>query len=420
MKYQLTPGVTLHLIPTQKYTTNHIVINFASEQTKDNSAKRNLLVNLLVNASQMYPTQTQIARHLAEMYGAELDGYVVRVGMIHNIRLSLTTVNRDSIGTDLAHAAVDFLHQLIFNPLRTGQILSPHDWRRQRNNLMATLASWQDDKQYLAANNLLRLYFTDDSVMQMPSVGTIPALQQINSADIYATYLQMLNHDQVDIIVEGDIDPGAYHQLFNQWSWKKRVPLKLQSPFYRQPAYQHVQEKTDYQDIQQTKLDLAYQWPIYFMDDLYYPALVMNSLFGASPYSMLFENVREKASLAYYASSAYRPFAGYLIVQSGINSRDRQQTQQLIEQQVGALQSGQINLQQFKRAKGNLINAYLAARDNPNQLIDRELVSTLTGINFPVSSVQKIKQVTPESITAAARKLNLQAVYCLDRGVNDD
>lgn len=109
MKYRLAQGVTLHIIPTQKYTTTRILVNFATQQSMTNSAPRNLLVNLLVNACQKYPNQTMVARHLANLYGAELDGYVVRMGLIHNLRLSLTIVNSDVVDSDLSHAAVDFL-----------------------------------------------------------------------------------------------------------------------------------------------------------------------------------------------------------------------------------------------------------------------------------------------------------------------
>lgn len=418
MKYQLAQGVTLHIIPSRKYTTNHILVNFASKQTPTNSAPRNLLVNLLCNASQKYPNQTAIARHLANMYGAELDGYVVRMGMTHNVRFSLTLVNNHSIKSDLTEMAVDFLAELIFNPLHDGQVLSPNDWQRQKSNLVAMLSSWDDDKQYLAAKNLLRLYFTDHSVMQMPSVGTVPSIRNVSSADLYKTYQQMLSSDQVDIFVQGDVDPARYLSLFQQWPLKARQPLDLGTIFYHQPLYDRLQEKTDYQVIQQTKLDLAYSFPIYFMDRLYYPALVMNSLFGASPYSMLFANVREKASLAYYASSVYRPFGGYLFVQSGINGKDRRLTQQLIESQVQDMQDGKFDLRRFEQAKRSLINAYLAACDNPNQLIDQELVATLTGIPVPKNSVQRIDQVTPQLVSQTAQQLKLQAIYCLDRREN--
>ncbi|MGV7784664.1 insulinase family protein, partial [Mycobacterium kansasii] len=58
----------------------------------------------------------------------------------------------------------------------------------------------------------------------------------------------------------------------------------------------------------QAKLNLAYQLPIYRSDADFLPAVVFNAAFGGTPLSLLFTNVREKASLAYYASSDYNPF----------------------------------------------------------------------------------------------------------------
>ncbi|MCQ5003442.1 insulinase family protein, partial [Escherichia coli] len=68
------------------------------------------------------------------------------------------------------------------------------------------------------------------------------------------------------------------------------------------------------------KLNLAYHFPVFYRDENYYAALVMNGILGGTPYSKLFANVREKASLAYYASSQLRLFSSHLAIQTGIDA----------------------------------------------------------------------------------------------------
>ena len=58
MRYQLTDGVNLEVIPTNKFNMNQILINFATPQTADNATARNLLANLLETSTNKYPTQT--------------------------------------------------------------------------------------------------------------------------------------------------------------------------------------------------------------------------------------------------------------------------------------------------------------------------------------------------------------------------
>ena len=47
---------------------------------------------------------------------------------------------------------------------------------------------------------------------------------------------------------------------------------------------------------------------------------VFNGIFGGFPHSKLFINVREKASLAYYAASRLESHKGLLMVMSGIEN----------------------------------------------------------------------------------------------------
>ncbi|WP_295729866.1 EF-P 5-aminopentanol modification-associated protein YfmF [uncultured Limosilactobacillus sp.] len=415
MRIKLVNGVYLTIIPTTKYTTTKIMVNFATKQTLTNSAVRNVLVNLLVNASQSYPNQTAMARQLAKMYGAELDGYVTRMGTTHNVRISLSCVNQTITPAMKISEALKFMRELIFNPLVSQGQLSPESWQLQRNNLAATLTSWEDDKQYLAAKRLLELYFVNGSAMRIPSTGSAELITNVTSEQLMVAYRQMITHDQVDIIIEGNVSPDEITQQLQNWPFKARPSLE-QKIFYQQQSSANVRTCHEHDDIQQAKLNLAYSVPIYYLDRAYYPAIVMNGLFGAGPYSLLFKNVREKASLAYYASSGYRPFAGYLFVQSGIDGKDHQRTQSLITQQLQTIQDGQINNHDLEQVRKNIVNGYLTAQDSPNHLIGQALVSSLAGMTLPTNPVEQIQSVSRQQVSEAAQQLNLQAIYYLDRG----
>ncbi|MFQ9472743.1 MAG: insulinase family protein [Oscillospiraceae bacterium] len=67
-----------------------------------------------------------------------------------------------------------------------------------------------------------------------------------------------------------------------------------------------------------------------------YPALVMcNAIFGGTPLSKLFLNVREKLSLCYYASSMLEKMKGLVLVSSGIEFDKYQQARDEILAQLG-------------------------------------------------------------------------------------
>ena len=57
-------------------------------------------------------------------------------------------------------------------------------------------------------------------------------------------------------------------------------------------------------------------------DNLRFDVMIYNSIFGGSANSKLFQNVREKASLAYTASSSYYRFKNNIFINCGIEIKN--------------------------------------------------------------------------------------------------
>ena len=411
MDFNLARGVDLHIIPTKQFKMNHVLIDFATPQTPTNATARNLLANLLETSTHRYPTQTALARQLASLYGAYVNLFVNRLGMMHTVRLRASFVNNRFVNEDLFEKISGLINEILFHPLIDDGEFDGPTFRIQANNLRSTIKSFYDDKQFLASQRLMDLYYRNDSVMKIPSFGQIAGLEKLNAKSLVATYQSMINHDKVDIFVLGDIDPKLARKVFARLPFNNRVPLS-NSPLYHQLPYDQVQRKTEYQQVSQAKLNLAYSLPVYYHDSDYYAALVFNGLFGGTPYSKLFTNVREKASLAYYASSRLLPFNGVVSVQTGIRASDQERVQDMIQEQLKDLQNGNFSDEALKEVQDSLINQYRAGHDLASNILEQQLVAKLvneTNKDF----VAEIKKVTPADISQVANKMKLQAVYLL-------
>lgn len=246
--------------------------------------------------------------------------------------------------------------------------------------------------------------------MKTPSFGQIADLN-ITAQSLVSTYRSMLKNDKVDIFVLGDVDEQEVNRIFAKFAFTDR-PLLTATPMYQQIPYPQVQKRTDYQKIVQAKLDLAYRFPVYYHDDNYYAALVFNGIFGGTPYSKLFVNVREKAGLAYYATSRFLPFNGLLSVQTGIQAQNSKQAQTLIAKQLQEIQVGDFSDIVMQEVKDSIINQYQAGHDLANNVLEQKLITAI--LNQPVPNfVEKIQQVTREDIIRVAKLVELQAVYLL-------
>lgn len=416
MRYQLPKGVNLQVVPTNKFTVTKLLISFATPQTMTNATARNLLANLLVSGSQQYPSQTAIARALANMYGADLNAYVARIGTAHTVRFSLTFVNDRFSTPGMLTKQLAFMAEIIFKPLLIDGRFDPKIWQVQRDNLQAAYQSVKDDKQYYAVQQLMKQYYRDDSPMQIPSIGTAKDLATLSNDQTVAAYRSMLANDQVDILVVGDVNPDDVYAQIKQWPLHDRQQLSVNHLYYSQPSWPEPRQRTEHQNLRQAKLDLAYSLPVYYGDKDYDALVVLNSMFGGSAYSLMFNHIREQESLAYYAESSLRPLSGHLVVETGINGATYQRVRQLIDEQLAKLRHGLFSDAQFKQVKKNLLNQYRGSMDSLSAIASRRLINQVLGVKEDDDVQARLARVDRQKIMELADKMSLQAVFFLNGG----
>lgn len=416
MTVQLQSGVHLTVIPTEKYKTIRVFLRFSTKHSEKTAAKRTLLTSLLETNSLHYPDQIALSSQLAELYGASFGLNVGKKGNLHQVHVSMSIVNGKYIGNPQVFTeGIDFLKEILFYPNIQEGHFEEETFRIEKDNIISYIKSLEEDKQTLAALRLQELYFGLDADQKVPSFGAIEHLTEVTSSDLVETYQEMMKNDQIDIFVVGDIQEEMVKEAFANWEFPK-TERKRPEMFYHQELFPEVKEETLHEKVTQAKLNLGYQIPVYYNDSRRFALMVFNGLFGGFPHSKLFMNVREKASLAYYASSRVDTFRGFLSVQTGIDGKNRQRVFDLISEQLESMRRGEFNEDELAQTKAMLQNQYLLSLDNPQSLIetaylDQWLPETkLTETEF----LQAVKAVTKEEIQAVAKDIQLQAVFVLD------
>ncbi|WP_314064013.1 EF-P 5-aminopentanol modification-associated protein YfmF [uncultured Vagococcus sp.] len=418
MSIALKQGVNLHVIPTDKYKTIRVMIRFAAPLLAETISKRTLLSSLLETNSQAYPTQTKLSEKLADLYGASFGINVNKKGDSHYMSVILNVVNDKFLPNDetVLPEAIAFLNEIIFHPNATDSQFDQATFTREQENLNEYITSIYDDKQSYAALALQALYFGQADQQKVPSFGTVEGVSAETAETIKAYYDTMLQTDDIDIIVIGDVEEEAISQLFQAWSFKDRPAYE--QPFYKQALVPEVLTKIDVQPVIQSKLNLAYQTDIYYHKDAYFALQVFNGLFGGFPHSKLFMNVREKESMAYYASSSIDTFRGLLTVQTGIDGANKERVLTLVEEQLASLIAGDIESDALGQTKEMLKNQYLLSLDNPSAVTEAAYIDS----KFPHSQMTDdqwlaaVEAVSLVDVQHVAAKLKLQAVYFMEGG----
>ncbi len=422
MKRELTTGVNLHIIPTKKYKTTRISIRFSTPLKKETVTKRALLSSLMETNSLNYSDQVKVSEALAELYGASFGITVTKKGNRHYFSISLSVVDDQYISLDQAilTKAVAFLQEIIFAPNRSELGFDAETFTREKQNLQEYIASIFDDKQTYASLELQKLYFSDSSDQSVPSFGTLEDLEKETPASISTYYDEMIKNDLVDILVIGDVEETELRALFEKFPLAARNDLDKKTLFYHQSVKQTCHTKIDVQPVVQSKLNIGYATSTYYYQEDYFPLVVFNGLFGGFPHSKLFMNVREKESMAYYASSSVDTFRGYMSVQTGIEGKNREKVLRLVEEQLVSLQQGNITAEELTQTKAMLKNHYLMSLDSAAAVVEKEYVKN----QLPETAIsdeewqKRVEQVTIQAVKKVAGKIQMQAVYFMEGAGN--
>ena len=259
------------------------------------------------------------------------------------------------------------------------------------------------------------MYFEDDDDQKTPSFGRVEELKKVTAQTLVHTYEKMLKEDQIDLFVVGDVTEEAVLEQMKELPFSQSERARFEM-FYRQPQKNTVKEATLTENILQGKLNLGYATNIYYNGPERYALMVFNGLFGGFPHSKLFMNVREKASLAYYASSSIDTFRGFLSVQTGIDGKNRQAAMTLIGEQLEALCRGEVTEEELQKTKAMLKNQYLLSLDNPQALIEKAYLN----VWLPETKqnqeelIEKIMSVTKEEVQIVAQQIQLESVFFLN------
>lgn len=417
MRIELVKGVNLNIIPSKQFKTTRILLSFIKNiESKKELAERALLANYLEMCSQNYPTQIDIARKLSQMYGASFGSSVDRRGNYQLINFSIDYIEGKYLvgNEDLFSEVIEFLKEIIFNPLKVGENknFDEETFTRQKNNTITYLKSIKEDKQAYATAKLRKLYF-DNEIQQVPSFGESEDVEKLTISDLMDAYQKMLNTDRVEIMISGDVNTDEVINKFSVLPFKARNISRV-SMSYTQEIKQEIVTQIDEEPLSQSKFDMAFRLPVVYRGDLHYAALVFNSLFGGSALSLLFTVVREKMSMAYYANSNFDPFRQLLVVQTGISYANKDKVQELILEQLERLKKGDFEDELLEQNKNNLISSYISRLDSQTSALLRAQSAALTGINVTIEEwLDNLQSVTKDDVMKVAKMVELQATYML-------
>ena len=368
-KQELKNGITIHNISTNKFKTNLIAIFLTIPLTREYVTYNAVLSAVLRRGSKNMPTQEEISKTLEEMYGATFDAGINKTGDNHILKFYLESVNDEFLpndSTDMLKNSIEKITEIVFNPYLEDGNFKELYVDQEKENIKQKIKGKVDNKALYARTRCIEEMYKGKPA-GLYRYGYIEDLEKINNKNLYEYYKKIIQECKIDIFISGNTDEKKVMQLISQNENIKNLnPRNATYNVNDIEIKEEIKENSieEKMDVVQGKIvigcDILFTEEDLKDDNLRCEAMLYNSLLGGSATSKLFQNVREKESLAYTAASNYVRYKSNIFINAGIEITNFEKAIKIIRKQIEDMKNGDFTEEQIENEKkrNNISNKF--------------------------------------------------------------
>ena len=412
-------GIRLHTIKTEKFKTNLIAVMLTTKLDKENVTKNALIPAVLRRGTASLNTLEEINKKLEDMYGASLDCGLDKTGDNQVLKFYIESVNDEFLpqnNENMLKKSLESIFELVFNPYLENNYFKKEYVEQEKENLKQIIEGKIDNKARYALDRCIEEMYKNEP-FGLYKYGYVEDLNNIDEKTLYEYYFELINKCKIDIFVSGIVDDQVEEIIKNNKNinkLKERIPEFIM-PEMKPKIAENENSVQESMEVTQGKLIIGLDLDIN-NEDLRYDAMIYNSILGGSANSKLFQNVREKASLAYTASSSYYRFKNNIFINCGIEIGNYDKALEIIKQQIEDMKKGDFLEEEVENAKQGIIAAIKSIDDEQDTEImyffGQELSINKLDIN---KYMDRISKVNKKNVVDIANKVSVNIVYFLKK-----
>lgn len=415
----VSDGVKLCFIPTEKFKTNLITVNLEVPLKKETASSNSLISMVLKRGTKSFSSLTDINKELEDMYGASLYTGVKKKGDVQIISFAIEFLDKSAInsGEDLNERSITLLSEILFSPDLENGVFKKEFVESEKRNLIDLINSRINDKRSYAISRCFEEMCKDEAY-GIYEYGDVKLVAEITPESLYKAYLNLIKTSEITVFCIGRYNEPNFTEKIKSMFNLNRDPITLKNEVIKKAD--KIKEVNEKIDVEQAKLSLGFRTGVTINDGNTAALSLFNTIYGGSPNSKLFENVREKLSLCYYCSSRIEKHKGLMIVYSGIESKNKEKAEHEILNQLEIIKKGEISDSEFDAAKKSLIDAYKSASDSMPSMEDWYVGQLLAGKAVSLEEEAKeVEKVTKDEIIEISKNVTLDTVYLLSSKASD-
>lgn len=383
------------LIKTNRFKTNLYAIFLTIPMKKEDATINSLIPAVLRRGTEKYPTQLEIEKRLEEMYGASFNCGVDKIGNYQVLKFYIEGLSDEY--TEEKQNIEELLKEIIYSPILENGYFKKEYVEQEKENLRLIIESRKDNKARYAYERCIEEMFENEPY-GVYKYGTVEDVEKITPESLYNQYKKILKNAKIDVF-------GCGNQL-EEIEIPHKNTIEIKNTIHEN-KHKEIKEKAD---VTQGKLIIGLDTP-----EENKPAITMyNAILGGGANSKLFQNVREKASLAYSAGSSYIRRINSIFIKTGIKNENYEKTLEIIKKQLQDMKEGNITDKEFRDAKQLIISSLKLIPEQQEDLIAFTYDQKIFGENQSIDEyISNISKVTKENVIEIAQKIDIDTIYFL-------
>lgn len=411
-------GINLGYIQKTKFKTNFFKVCFCMNLEKGVPTNLSLLAGVLMRASKNYPSISAINNRLDYLYDMNVSSGTYKRGEKLYLSYECDFIRDEFLpdGEKLLDEAFGMFEELVFNPYLVDGAFDKKILDSEKTELENSIKSIINYKNAYVKEKCIET-LCEGERYAISEQGTLEEIPFVSEKSLYDFYKSVLDSAQVEIMFVGQADSNKiaddFRAIFEKHT--NRAPKTVDETFITGNVKEKVLEKKERMQVNQGKLALGFRTGVGVTDKDCTAMSLFAEIFGGSPMSKLFMNVREKLSLCYYCRASLDSYKGIMLVLSGIQSVNKDKSFEAIMKELSDVQSGNVTQDEFRAAKLSLVNSYKTLDDSPAALSAWYISRIMSGsFENPEAIVEKIQNTTLGEVIEASKKVKLDTVYFLE------
>lgn len=394
---------------TPQFKTNTVFQSYRFKVAKENRSIVAMLARLFQYGTKAYPSKRELKQKLEALYNVQFATGVEREGDILVLTFTTSFPEYRFVNDTTAFLEVIGLFtELVQHPYFMESVDFNAEFEQERYLLINQIKSIYDDKTQYAFTKL-QTQLLESTPFFEDITGSVEMVEHVTLDEVRACWLEIQKSAQIEAYCTVAKEETAIvlqeALLTNDVIIEKMTHTANLFP---------INENEEIQKVMQAKINFALTSGVRYDSADYFASLIATSILGGGSHSKLFQNVREKQSLAYYANAITDSESGIVYIYSGVNVDKVEQARACIFEQIDAMKKGDISLDDIILTKKDLVNNIRESLNRPMGIIQfQRKLKKHPGIVDLESYIAQIDLVTKEDVVAVANKWTYNGQFIL-------